>query len=63
MFNLWVMDANGEGRRRLDNTVKAIDNPLWSPDGNEIFFVDNLGAIYKYNLIENELEKILEGGV
>mgnify|MGYP001027609643 CR=1 FL=1 len=62
-FYLWIMDANGEGRRQLDKTVSIADSLLWSSDGEEIFFADGKGAIYKYNLLEEKLDKVLDGGV
>ena len=42
-FYLWIMDANGEGRRQLDKTVSIADSLLWSSDGEEIFFADGKG--------------------
>jgi TolB protein len=45
--DIWVMNADGSGRRNLTLSVSqpfAIDEgPVWSPDGRKILFVSNRG--------------------
>ena len=38
-WGLWVMNANGTGKRKLVDRVRDDDYPEWHPDGNHIFFV------------------------
>lgn len=42
--NLWIMNADGSGRRRLTSDGYRNRGPQWSPKGNEIlFYSDRLG--------------------
>lgn len=38
--SLWVMDSNGENKKRLTKDVYC-QSPFWSPDGKEIYFTAN----------------------
>jgi Tol biopolymer transport system component len=43
---LWVMNADGSGQRRLTRTPAAyngVRGPLWAPDGHRIAFVTDFG--------------------
>lgn len=37
-FEIWSMNANGSGLRRLTSAVGTDDDPQWSPDGKRIVF-------------------------
>jgi Tol biopolymer transport system component len=41
---IWVMDADGSGKRRLTWNVSFDGGPTWSPDGRRIMFVR--GSLY-----------------
>ncbi len=40
-YDIFVMNADGTGRRQLTNTGSADREPTWSPDGTRILFVSN----------------------
>lgn len=61
-YFLSVMDKNGEGRRILDRNIKVVDYPLWSKDNKSIYISDKYGAIYHFNLENNTIVEVLEGG-
>lgn len=48
-FDIYVMDADGEGTRRLTSTKKDDSHPSWSPDGRQIAFARGPGDIYVMN--------------
>jgi TolB protein len=37
-FEIYVMNSDGSGRRRLTNNLAADNFPTWSPDGRKILF-------------------------
>src|SRR4029453_6316229 len=41
---IWVMNANGSGKRRLTRNVSFDGGPTWSPDGRRIMFAR--GSLY-----------------
>jgi Tol biopolymer transport system component len=42
--DIWVMNANGSGRRRLTRSGRGVDfDPSWSPDGRAIVFRTSRG--------------------
>jgi len=44
-YDIFVMNADGGGRRQLTNTGSADMEPTWSPDGTKIAFVSNTFAL------------------
>lgn len=49
-IDLWVMNADGSGRRRLTNDPANEQNPSWAPDGRSIVFWsdrDSRGDLYR----------------
>ena len=49
--DLWVMNADGTGRRRLISDAHRNRAPEWSPDGKEILFLSDRGGNYGIWLI------------
>jgi Tol biopolymer transport system component len=47
-FDIYVMNADGSGRRRLTRVSADYDSPAWSPDGRRIAF-EHGGDIYVLN--------------
>jgi TolB protein len=46
LWELWLMNADGSGRRRLtDNTVNDW-GPSWSPNGSRIVFLSGTSDVY-----------------
>jgi TolB protein len=43
-WEVYVMNADGSGQRRLTRNAAADASPAWSPDGRKIAFVRNRGA-------------------
>ena len=41
-YDIWFMDADGSGVRRVTSTFAADHQPAWSPDGTKIAFIANL---------------------
>ena len=41
---IWVMDADGSGKRELVQSVNVGVIPLWSEDGTTIVYVDNVNG-------------------
>jgi Tol biopolymer transport system component len=40
-FEVWVMNADGSGRRQVTNTTAAEQEPAWSPDGTRLVYASN----------------------
>ena len=52
LFDIYVMNANGSGKRRLTHDARQNAEPAWSPDGGKIAFVsrrDGNAEIYVMN--------------
>jgi hypothetical protein len=56
-IDVWVMNADGSGQRRLTATGRA-HGPTWSPDGSRIAFVDDNRDIYALNTDGSGLTKL-----
>ncbi len=70
-YQIWLMDADGKGRRQLTNTKEIASIPTWSPDGqylsfdssNEVFIVDVAANLLRGELkIARRLPKTDGGG-
>lgn len=48
-FDIYVMNADGTGTRRLTSTREWDDRPTWSPDGARIAFARSKADIYVMN--------------
>ncbi|MGE0405514.1 MAG: hypothetical protein AB7O65_04375 [Candidatus Korobacteraceae bacterium] len=42
-LDLWVMNADGSGKRRITSNKAANFGPFWHPDGKRIIFSSNMG--------------------
>jgi eukaryotic-like serine/threonine-protein kinase len=49
--NLWIMNADGSGRRRLTSDAYKNRAPQWSPNGEEILFFSDRSGRYESWLI------------
>ena len=52
--DLWVMNRDGTGRRRLDADPAKDRCPIWSPTGNEIAFFSDRTGRYEVWLIQSD---------
>lgn len=51
--SIWIMDAYGNSRRELTNTLTGFDGaPTWSPDGERLAFVRHYGAEADITIID-----------
>lgn len=58
-FDIYVMNADGTGTRRLTSTKESDSHPTWSSDGNQIAFVrGGLGDIYVMNADGSDARRI-----
>jgi len=48
-FDIYVMNADGTGTRRLTSTPHDDGHPTWSPDGSRIAFGRGVGDLYVMN--------------
>ncbi len=62
--NLWLMDANGDDKRRLTDSGEVTGKD-WSPDGRVLAFAEksgeNLFQIHLYDVVEASDKKVLSG--
>jgi Tol biopolymer transport system component len=58
-FDIYVMNADGTGTRRLTSTKESDSHPTWSSDGNQIAFVrGGSGDIYVMNADGSDARRI-----
>ena len=68
-FEVWVMNADGSGERRLASLEGAsAEAPAWSPDGNKVAFIGTSGGIYRnsgvlyvIDIASGEITEVLRG--
>jgi dipeptidyl aminopeptidase/acylaminoacyl peptidase len=49
-FNLWIMNADGQGQRQLVHTNERQSEPVFSHDGRELVYAQDTGGDELYNL-------------
>jgi Tol biopolymer transport system component len=64
---LYVVNADGSGPRKLTNGISGASTPEWSPDGSEIAFADfdrrtSRSGLYVIRSDGSNLSQLLEGG-
>jgi Tol biopolymer transport system component len=60
-FDLWVMNADGSGRRRLTTDPATEEDPGWFPDGRSLVFSsdrDSRGDLYRLWLDSGRTERL-----
>lgn len=68
-MELWVMNADGTGKRQVTDNGKANFGPFFTPDGGSLLFSSNLGSesgrifdIWMVDLDTGDLERITHNG-
>lgn len=64
---IWIMNADGSGKRQLTNPMNSVNDnsPSWSPDGTRIVFngIRNQGSgLYVVNVDGTQLKRLGSGG-
>ena len=52
--DVYVMQADGSGLRRLTDDAAKDRNPLWSPDGSQVAFYSNRSGIYEVWTVDRD---------
>jgi Tol biopolymer transport system component len=63
-FDIYVMDADGQGARRLSTDPAPDTEPAWAPDGRRIFFTSSRGGstqVYSMNLDGGDVRALTSG--
>lgn len=68
-FEVWVMNADGSGERRLASLDGAsAEAPAWSPDGSKVAFIGttsgiyrNGGVLYVIDIASGDITEVLHG--
>jgi Tol biopolymer transport system component len=55
-FEIYVMNADGSGRRQLTDNTAADGNPRWSPDGSLLTFTSDRAASEHYDVYVMEAD-------
>jgi len=61
--DLWVVNVDGSGLRRLTSDPASDTNPRWSPDGKSIFFLSSRSGssqVWKIAIDGGEAEKVTD---
>ena len=53
---IYVVTVDGRRQTRLTRTTAANQDPIWSPDGQQIVFISNRGALLKKDPLERRTE-------
>jgi Tol biopolymer transport system component len=64
LFNIWVMNADGSGKRQLTDHPADDRYPAWSPNGDEIAFQslrDGNWELYSLDLESRSLTQLTDG--
>jgi Tol biopolymer transport system component len=59
VWSIWVVDADGENKRKLTDGT----DPSWSPDGSQIVFVNPRGYLYAMNASGTGIKHLTESGL
>jgi Tol biopolymer transport system component len=60
-IDVYVMNADGSGRRRLTNSPAVELAPRWSADDSEIFYRDGAERLSAVNVATGEIRTVFEG--
>ena len=60
--NIWLVDSDGKNQQKLTNMQGLQHEPVWSPDGNSLYFLSGMGGqahdIWQLTLATMEAEQL-----
>ncbi len=59
-YEIYIMNGDGAGQKRLTNLSQFLSNPNWSPSGKEIAFESDEGTILAVNVSDGQ-SRVLHG--